>query len=472
MYLISSLLLLAFMRVMCWFHSRDNSLKRVNTNDADAKAEPTHLLRQLVLFSQYLLIVASVQAADSWPPTVGKPLQALAWIWAPTSPQTLAPDCLAPSAVVPTAVAKVVFYTAMPLVLLLLLLLVEFVSYWVRQRRAKSASAFAPNGLSTVPSGKRKGTLRDRLVAAGMVLVFFFLPTIVRTAFGLFACIQIDQPAVAGTPNKPLAVGRFWLHDTNQQCFTGYHLRLALGLGIPLLAFVCAVPLFILFVTLHNKSKLDDPTWLQHYGFLVGYYKPRFVFWEAVVSSQTICLVAISVFSYTLGPFYQSLVMNIAILLIGVLLVVARPLAHRDAQTVAVSSMACLFLTSYSALTFAQTTGRSGNLSTSEGEAAAIPMFMGVVVLLVNLGFVGWVLWKLVLVIDWREQWATVCRLFARVGIDCTGITARCPECLQPVVKSDILPTVQPGPPVERADVDVSVSGTDQQGDKSPSKRP
>jgi hypothetical protein len=242
-----------------------------------------------------------------------------------------------------------------------------------------------------------------------MVVIFFFLPSIVRSCFGLFACINIDQPAQP--PNMPLAVGSFWIHDTDQLCFVGWHRSLAIGLGIPLLLFVCFVPGFILYKTLPNRAMLDNTLWLQHYGFLVQGFKPRCRFWEAVVSAQTILLVAISVFSYTLGPFYQAVLMNVAIAVIWILLAVVRPLAHKETQQVAFVSMGCLFLTSYSALAFVQFSGNSNGtqLSLSDAEGAAIPSFMGVVVMFFNCAFLAWVLWKLMRMVNWREHWQRVC---------------------------------------------------------------
>jgi hypothetical protein len=160
-----------------------------------------------------------------------------------------------------------------------------------------------------------------------MMIVFFVLPSIVCSCFGLFACFNIDQPAQP--PNMLLAVGSCWVHDTDQLCFVSWHRSLAIGLGIPLLLFVCFVPCFILYRTLPNRAMLGNALWLQHYGFLVQEYKPSCRFWEAVVAAQTLLLVAISVFSYTLSPFYQAVLMNVAVAVIWLLLAVVRPLHTR-----------------------------------------------------------------------------------------------------------------------------------------------
>jgi hypothetical protein len=444
LYILSCLLLLAIMQLLIWLTLRANE-RALNSNVNEAvTVEPAHLLRQLVLFSQYALIVASVQAADSWPVTISKPLQALSWLWAPATPHTLAPECLlSPAGAAATdGAARVVFYVAVPLVLLAVLLCAEGLVRCVRARGMCIGCG--------LPARGRPG----RLVAASMVVVFFFLPSIVRSAFGLFACVTIDQPAAP--PNHPMAMGSFWLHNTNQQCFQGWHKSFALGLGIPLLLFVCFVPGFILYKTLPRKRELASPAsssidiqelaWLQQYGFLVRDYKPQYRFWEAVVSTQTIVLVALSVFSYSLGPYYQAMLINIAIAVFWLVLAVAKPLAHADAQRVALVSTGCLYLTSYSALAFAQMAG-SHSLSLSASEAAAIPLFMGVVVVAANVAFVAWVLWKLVRLIDWAAGWQLV---RSKASHMCVLIAGKlCLGCMQP--SGDLPSRVQrPAHPAER----------------------
>ena len=388
MYIVASLLLLAFMKLVYWLTLRKSAqAATIAASGTLAGPAPADILRQLVLFIQYTLILTSVQAAESWPDTISKPTEALAWLWAPASPHTLAPGCLARSGSSAAGVAVVVFYVVLPLVLLALLLLLEVSIRFLQDQAGVNNLA----GARLVRLTASHSSFKDQLIAASMVVIFFFLPSIVRSCFGLFACINIDKPAQP--PNMPLAVGSFWIHDTDQLCFVGWHRSLAIGLGIPLLLFVCFVPCFILYKTLPNRAMLDNPLWLQHYGFLVQEYKPSCRFWEAVVSAQTILLVAISVFSYTLGPFYQAVLMNVAIAVIWLLLAVVRPLAHKETQRVAFVSMGCLFLTSYSALAFVQMAGDSNGagLSLTDAEGNAIPSFMGLVVILVNCTFLVWV---------------------------------------------------------------------------------
>eukprot|EP00775_Hariotina_reticulata_P006569 gene6569-6797_t len=152
-------------------------------------------------------------------------------------------------------------------------------------------------------------------------------------------------------------------------------------------------------------SRLDDPRFVRHYYFLLQDYKPKHRYWEAVVSLQTIGLVAVSVFCFTLGPYYQALALNVLLAAFALLLVVVQPLAHKQAMNVALASLLCLFLTSYTALTFAQHGSfiAAGSSHQKTAELLAIPMYMGAVVVVFNFVYIAWVVWQLFHLIRWRQ---------------------------------------------------------------------
>uniref|UniRef100_A0A383WG46 Uncharacterized protein n=1 Tax=Tetradesmus obliquus TaxID=3088 RepID=A0A383WG46_TETOB len=183
--------------------------------------EPSMLLRALVLFMQYQIIVASVEVG--WPAPLEIPLQGLAWVWSGASPETLAPDCLlrdGSDSESSLAVKRVMFYVLVPLAMLCVLVAVEVLT------------AFAAAAGSA--RSKARILLPGRLLATALVVLFFFLPSLSRTAFGLFAYIRIDAPAAA--PYAAAAVGWFSVLDTNAACFgEGWHKVWALALGLPLL---------------------------------------------------------------------------------------------------------------------------------------------------------------------------------------------------------------------------------------------
>uniref|UniRef100_A0A383WGI8 Uncharacterized protein n=1 Tax=Tetradesmus obliquus TaxID=3088 RepID=A0A383WGI8_TETOB len=204
--------------------ARSNSSSSSSSSSSDNGTEPSMLLRALVLFMQYQIIVASVGV--SWPAPLEVPLQGLAWIWSGASPETLAPDCLlrdGSDSGSSLAVKRVMFHVLAPLAMLCVLVAVEVLTAF-----AAAAGRARSKALLLLPG---------RLLATALVVLFFFLPSLSRTAFSLFACIRIDAPAAA--PYAAAAVGWFSVLDTNAACFgDGWHkkqLQLRQGLKALLL---------------------------------------------------------------------------------------------------------------------------------------------------------------------------------------------------------------------------------------------
>ncbi|WIA41415.1 hypothetical protein OEZ86_004998 [Tetradesmus obliquus] len=81
--------------------------------DDDSKVEPAELLRPLVLFLQYLLIVSTLDV--QCPDTISYAFRALACAWSPASPESMSIDCVLPSSSrMPLAVQKILFILLVP----------------------------------------------------------------------------------------------------------------------------------------------------------------------------------------------------------------------------------------------------------------------------------------------------------------------------------------------------------------------
>jgi hypothetical protein len=447
LYALAAGVLLAAMKLLCSVnrkesmkqHQRSQHLQQSNTPSATTSSsshcDPAHLLRPLVLYMQWMLIIATINV--QWPVSMLYALKGLAWVWAPTSPDTLAPDCITVfSTSVPWAIQKVIFYLAVPVAMLVMLVAVEWASLAIHKCRLPvAADAAVPQIINDGSSGSTttttttttasSGSMADHLIASGMVVTFFFLPSVVRTLFSMFACMKIDTPVPP--PYEAAAVGWFWSYDTNTPCLQGLHLRWALGLGIPLITIVClCLPAAILCVTLRNRSRLDDPDFMMHYGFLYRYYTPKHCYYDAVVVVETMVLVAISVFGFALGPHLQSILLNVALLVFAVLLLAVRPHAQARAAHVAYASAGCLYMTSYTVLSLppldfgiADTATDPADAVTGSFETAvempgltaqpsddspgdAVLAYMSVLVVMINGAFVGVVVWQLLKAIDWK----------------------------------------------------------------------
>jgi hypothetical protein len=337
LYAVSGVVMLACIKLMLHFTLADNATAQLSETEP-----PAELIRCLVLYGQRLLIIASLSI--DWPASIAYPLRALALVWSSSSPETLSADCILPAgSSVPLSVQLVVFYLAMPIAMLLLHLLIEVML-------ATCSSRCHGVVLSRTPSTAHK--LGLRLGSSTMIVLFFFLPSLQRTLFGLFACIPLDQPVA--WPYQATAVGSFWVYDTSSVCFaTGWHRYLALGLGIPLVALLCVVvPGFIVFITVSHKSRLYDAGFRRSWGFLTHAYRPTFCWWEAVVVWETAALVAISVFGVNVGAFYQCLLMMAALMLISHLQLGFKPYTHVHAGQAMRQGTHCLLLTTLVGLSF------------------------------------------------------------------------------------------------------------------------
>lgn len=139
-------------------------------------------------------------------------------------------------------------------------------------------------------------------------VAFFFLLSVVHSIFSLFVCIPLDKPVEP--PCEATAVGTFWMHDTEQPCYQGYHKVWSLALGVPwVVLVVLGLPAGGALLMICNRHRLADVSFRRHYGFLFRFYKLRqYCYWESGVMLCTIIsLVATSIFGLiklmSLGPF-------------------------------------------------------------------------------------------------------------------------------------------------------------------------
>ncbi|KAF6265050.1 hypothetical protein COO60DRAFT_1480381 [Scenedesmus sp. NREL 46B-D3] len=378
LYVAGGVVLLAFIKLLCHFTLAENAQPQADED----KQHISDLLRCLVLYSQWMLLVASVNI--DWPPSISYPMQILGWIWAPSNPETLTIDCLLSASVgVPVAVQRVVFYISMPVVMLIVLLLLEATVFRAMRRPCNAAVSTA-----------------GQLGSNAIVIVFFFFPGVLRTVLGFFACVPLDRPVDA--PHTAAAVGAFWVYDVSVVCFEpGWHRALSFGLGLPLAVLLCiGLPAAIVFITASNRKRLDDAKFKQHWGFLTRSYSDARCWWEAVVVCQTIVLVTIHAFGVNMGALYQSVVMTAALGTQLYLLMALRPYAYRPAGQAMLRGLQCLLLTSYVGLTF-QLASRP--VSSEVQLSAAYGLVMGAVLVLVNVAYICSVLWQVVRHVEWCE---------------------------------------------------------------------
>ena len=179
LYAAATILMLGFLKLFCYFTLADNAAPTgerssssssnsssssssedgVNDTAGDSRGDQgesggdghghgkgnsvlssTNVLRPLVLYMQYLLIIYSLNIP--WPATLVYPLQTLAGLWSSASPQALSIECLlSPSSSIPIGIQRVLFYLLTPVAMAVLLLLIEAAFIIARRTCGRSGRA-------------------------------------------------------------------------------------------------------------------------------------------------------------------------------------------------------------------------------------------------------------------------------------------------------------------------------------------
>jgi hypothetical protein len=390
LYALAAVVMLVAVRVL-------SALALSDSGQDTGAAKPVDILKPLVLYAQWLMVVCQSMNNVPLPPSLAMPLQAVTWFWSSASASSLGLDCVLPrQASIPVPAQRVMFAILTPIGIVCVLLCVELLlSLPFRSTRRLSRMPMAATG--------QRIRMHDRFVSLFVCMAFMFLPTWAHAAFLLFACIPLDEEA--SFPYAAEAVGLYWTQDLSTQCYApgGYHKPWALGVGLPLLLLLCfawPLGLLVFLVISCRKGKLSQATFRQQYGFLYRSWRQGLYWYEAVVVVQTNTLVLVGTFGYALGPYYHLLVILAALGLVGVLLLYVRPHKCAEAGHVSLHSVGVLCLTSFSALTFLP----YRNMTPPPGYSMA----MGVVVLVAHAAFVLCTLWRLLRLINL----AAVTRLF------------------------------------------------------------
>ena len=134
-----------------------------------------------------MLVVASVNV--QWPAALASPFLAVAWLFASSSTSS-GLDCLLAQRQgrLPLPVAKTLLGLFIPIALLLVLLCMDAISVRIRhaihEHKQRQQQVLHVHE-RVLPKGVFART--------SIVLTFFFLPSLLRTAYGLFACVRLDS---------------------------------------------------------------------------------------------------------------------------------------------------------------------------------------------------------------------------------------------------------------------------------------
>ncbi len=268
-----------------------------------------------------------------------------------------------------------------------------------RSRKPSSKQSVAPQQTFYSPtqfdetknSNNNQDTKRlsDRVISATLVLMTFIHPDVSRSMLLLFLC----------TP----AHGTTYLQmNTSIECWAGTHTTWVLAMALPILIlFVVGFPVVTYFAlakaqikdTLHKEESnepLLDEDWkkIDRYSFIVKGYKPKFWYWELLVTEQKLLMMVISVF-FARGGSSQAITAVIVVLLFMGLQLAFQPYDTAHLNRVATLSCICSLLLLLVGL---YTLDRVDELNSTQAERDAQETrdsVLSVLVVIITVGFVG-----------------------------------------------------------------------------------
>jgi predicted outer membrane repeat protein len=370
---------------------QDNQMPLGQNTDA---IRPSDFLKILIRHVQYLVIVGSL--GITWLPALSVVFTAFGWVFtaASSNAETVSLDCLvAPTAAngMPLAIKVTVINLLTPIAILLAVLLAQAVIacfgtvLWRHRvmRGRQNASLSHQQRPRRIPS-KPLAVLS----VSYLVVLFFFYPSLVRMALATFACLPLDDVSPSSDDPYPLyaianASTGYWVSSVQQPCWDGWHRAWALGLGLPCAVLFClGVPGAIVLLLVVNKQRLAQAGKFKDcLGFLYHNYRPTRYWWEVVNILQLAALAAISVFSQSLGAYYSVLLVHLGFATMLALQYSCKPYAVQLLNSTMLLSFATLFLVSSIALSF---------FTYDKLAPQLYGQVMGVVGLLLNVGFVLW----------------------------------------------------------------------------------
>lgn len=352
-------------------------------DDATGSVRSTDLIKVLVQFAQYMVIVGTVSVP--WPERINlqRWFQAVSSVFGAGSGHALSLDCWLAhyelSKTLPLAIQRQLVYFLAPFVVFLGVVVLQ-VMWWAAWRCV--VCLFAPGKGA---ASKDAFAVVQKLPLTALIVMYYAYPSLLRASIGFFACMHIDNgPGGTDWKTPPLnhTLG-YWVNDIQQTCFTGYHRNWALGLGLPAVFVLCvAVPVVMGLGLKFLQHRASTKAFREYFSFLSRSYTPERRWWEAVWAGQTVIMTCVSAFAFPMGPYFSILGLLVVLLGSATLQGIFRPYAVPTLHRLHITSTACLACTTLGALA----------LFAYEIEASSAELVRTVItvlVLLLNTAFMG-----------------------------------------------------------------------------------
>ncbi len=391
--------------------------------DDQAGQAPTELLKVLVRFMQYLLLVGATNAP--WPRLVSALFQAMQVVVGASNQGVVSIDCLLrPAAALPVAAQEALLQLALPLALLAALLaaaaLMSVISQLVARGGGGGAAKLLPQQAAAavvVTSGAAishyrtaqpparglrprvslsalKASMADAAPRLAAATIYILFPHLIRVSLSAFACITADTGAGKYYANAA-AAGQFWVHDTSQRCWVGWHRLWALSVGVAgtLLFCVAAPAALAALLLLHGPGRRrGGGAGARRFGIFFGAYRRRRWWWEIVVCAQTELIVAVSVMAPMLGAYASLLLLTSLFVASLTLQLLARPHRHGSTHAVQLSAWAILTAACMATLGLFNPATMAGDGAASSRAArftAAFSSVLGVTLVVIVAAFIA-----------------------------------------------------------------------------------
>lgn len=182
-----------------------------------------------------------------------------------------------------------------------------------------------------------RNSLLENVVITTFVILFQTYPSVSRALLSILDCKDVDHDSA----EYAMAVGNYWLIDTELQCFEGKHWILTAIFFSYGLGFVVGVPLalFIFLFLFNSRGRLYTKYFDRVYGFLYRAYNQEHYFWELVILMRKLFVALITVYGDKLAVHRQNM------LILGVLVislfsqVLSKPFAEPTLNRLEVASL-------------------------------------------------------------------------------------------------------------------------------------
>lgn len=181
----------------------------------------------------------------------------------------------------------------------------------------------------------------NKVVASAVVTLFVLHPSLTRTMFSFFSCVEIRPE-------------EYWLaENTDLACWESHHIRYILTTMLPgLLVWSFGLPTLSFILMIRSRNSLSDPLTCLKFSFLYKGYTHKFFYWEYVILYRKVALVSTVVFFSPFSKIAQAISVLAVLLLFLFLQVCVMPYCHPSYNRLETRSILVSLLTIYCGLYF------------------------------------------------------------------------------------------------------------------------